>query len=65
MYILTKQLPFLPSTTYYYADTPGDGRFHCLGTFKKPKAKVFKYRLAAWLCNLRFRGIIQKIEPSC
>jgi hypothetical protein len=66
MYILKKQLPFLPNTPFYRG-TPGlfrdiDFDHRSFGTFKRHRAKIFRWYFQAWYSNLWFKGEIEKIH---
>ncbi len=65
MYILKKTLPFVPDSPFYAYDTrPVKGAIISprFGTFKRYRAKIFRWWIHAWFVNLWFKGEIEKIH---
>lgn len=73
MYLLKKQLDFLPvEVVYYHCQRENQGNVsryffgtnpkpYQAGTFHRFKAKIFRYKLHAIFVNLFFGGIIERV----
>lgn len=60
MYIIKKQLEFMPETPFYRCSRKNTLRGH--GTFQRHRAKLFRWWISAVIANWFFGGEIEKVH---